>query len=111
MIGVVSFGAVPLEDFLLQILHAPQRINRHEEAEDDCNHDRFVEFVDFVSFYKLVSMPKNVESCGRDVSDDAKAGNRHRVADAAAAQRSKELSRSVYHAAIPMGSCKCSDPR
>src|ERR1700690_1288269 len=103
MIGVVSFGAAPLEDFLLQILHAPQRINRHEEAAYDCNDDRFVEFVGFVSFYKLVSMPKNVESCGRDVSDDAKAADRHRAADPAAAQGRKELSRSVHHRRNPNG--------
>jgi hypothetical protein len=48
-------------------------------------------------------MPKNVESCGRDVSDDAKTGDRHRVADAAAAQGRKELSRSVYHRRNPNG--------
>src|ERR1019366_1079151 len=83
-------------------MNAPQRINRHEEAEYDCNDDRFVEFVGLVSFYKLVSFPKNVESCGSDVSDEAKAGDRHRVANAAAAQEGrKDFSRSVHHRRNP----------
>jgi hypothetical protein len=82
-------------------MNAPQRINRHEEAECDCNDDRFVEFVGLVAFYKLVSLPKNVESCGSDLSDEAKAGDRHRVANAAAAQGKKNFSRSVHHRQNP----------